>query len=781
MLLTAALGLALAWPAPGDATHGPQACYAQAALRGASVRFSAPAFTHGTPRLRLRGGSGQPPVMLTQSPACAPAVRTGHTYAASLDYRSTRGALTFEVLTHGPHGWRAWYAAAKAGRRARFGTLRVLLAPIQGGIDRIAFGLLAQGAGEVQSRGFALIDASAHPQALAPALPAATPQAGVLAPGVPHEETTPPPNEEETPARTGRWRVLEDSAQARSVHAILLQNGKLLVMAGSGNDPMAFKAGTFRSYLYDPAANTWKELITPKDVFCSGHVQLADGNVLILGGTSAYPPEPKPGEYPSTAYKGENTSWIFNIHTDKYENVPYDEANPHNPTEPGPLLGGEWYPSATELGSGDVISFGGLDEQGQGDTKTNYFVDPANSADNGDLPGQWVGFGSGKLQQTYPWYWGEYPSMILTADGRLFYDGSHVFGNGLESTQQAPTGSSLYDFYCGEPPLGGGPGENPNEPNPDALVKGPNGTFARVTPTPGLRSPDMRDQSASLLLPPAQSQKVMIMGGGNTYTTLAGSAQSALDTTDEIDLREASPRWRPGPDLPQGRMEDGSMEPAGAGKMYISAVALPDGTVLETGGSEHVRADDVHEASIFDPQRDTFASVAADPVGRDYHSEALLLPDGRVIALGSNPVDAVSGIARFETRVSIFEPPYLFKGPRPAIDAIDGLANATAADGTTQTTQWEYGSEHVVGYSASAPIASAVLVRPGAVTHSSDPNQREVALPIVADANGALTVKLTENDNIAPPGYYMAFLLDAHGVPSVAQWVHVGPQGAPAP
>ncbi|MGH2854324.1 MAG: galactose oxidase-like domain-containing protein, partial [Solirubrobacteraceae bacterium] len=548
-----------------------------------------------------------------------------------------------------------------------------------------------------------------------------------------------------------------------------------------GNNPMAFKAGSFKSYLYDPVANTWKELETPKDVFCSGHVQLADGNVLILGGTSEYPPEPKPGEYPSTKYKGENTSWIFNIHNDKYESVPYDSAHPNNSSEPGPLLGGEWYPSTTELGNGDVISFGGLDEQGEGDTKTNYFIDPANGEDAvGDKPGEWVGFGSDQLQQTYPWFWGLYPSMILTADGRLFYDGGHVFGDGIEGTPEAPSGSSLYDFYCGVAPPGGGPGENPNEPNPGALVKGPNGTFARVQSTPGLREPDERDQSASLLLPPAQEQRVMVMGGGNTYTTLKGSGQSAIDLTDEINLKEANPHWVSGPNLPQGMTEAGTMEPAGAGKMYLSAVALPDGTVLETGGAEYVRTEDVHEAALFDPATNEFTSVAPDPVGRDYHSEALLLPDGRVIALGSNPVDAATGTATFETRVSLYEPPYLFKGPRPAIEAIDGRANETAADGTTATSQWEYGTEHVIGYTSAASIRSAVLIRPGAVTHSSDPNQREVALPITSNANGQLTVGVTGNDNVAPPGYYMVFLVSSKGVPSVAQWVHVGPQGDPS-
>ena len=54
----------------------------------------------------------------------------------------------------------------------------------------------------------------------------------------------------------------------------------------------------------------------------------------------------------------------------------------------------------------------------------------------------------------------------------------------------------------------------------------------------------------------------------------------AIDSTDEIDLQEEHPEWIKGPDLPRGRLDDGELEPQGAGKMYVSAVALPDGTVL---------------------------------------------------------------------------------------------------------------------------------------------------------------------------------------------------------
>jgi hypothetical protein len=735
---------------------------------GRSLHFSAAAETAGgTASLTLRGRPRA--TLLTQALVCAPQVSVGHSYRATFEYKSTTAGVALEVLAHSRHGWKVWYvASARLPKERSFKSRSTLLRPIQGGVDHVALGLLLKGKGTLQARHFKFVDATVHSPAHTPA-PAPAP--------APTPAPEPPPN----PAAAGSWHVLEDIAQARTIHSVLLQNGKLLLMAGSGNSRMEFEAGHFRSFIYDPVANTWKELATPKDVFCAGHVQLANGNVLILGGTKAYPPPPKPGELPSTEYKGENGSWIFNIRTEKYEEVEWNHGKPNQPAEPGPLLNGAWYPSATVLGNGDVIAFGGLKENGAGATSTNFFIDPANPESKGDKPNQWVGFSS-EIQQTYNWFWGLYPSMILTADGRLFYDGSHVFGNGIEGSKQAPSGSSVYDFWCTpgksqkeEEEESGLPIEEvPHETNPNATVKGPNGEFPRVKDTPGLLHPDQRDQSASLLLPPAQSQKVMIMGGGNTYEPNTPATAS----TQEINLSEASPHWTSGPDLPAGQAESG-MESTGQGKMYISAVALPDGSVLETGGSLYPRTDNVREASIFNPSTNSFTPVASDPVGRNYHSEAVLLPDGRVLTLGSNPANPVTGEESFETRLSIYEPPYLFKGPRPVLTAIDGEANHLEGS-LNRTKQWEYGSEHTLGYSSSLPITSAVLIRPAAVTHSSDPNQREVALPITANAGGGtLKVALTSNPNIAPPGYYMVFLVDSEGVPAVAQWVHVGPQGHP--
>jgi hypothetical protein len=254
-----------------------------------------------------------------------------------------------------------------------------------------------------------------------------------------------------------------------------------------------------------------------------------------------------------------------------------------------------------------------------------------------------------------------------------------------------------------------------------------------------------------VLLPPAQNQEVLTAGGGNIDTT-----NPAVRTTDLINLSAATPTYTPGPLLPTGTLTGGVAEPSTEGKMYDSLVDMPNGKVLETGGGLIDREEPVYEASIYDPIANTFSQVASDPVPRTYHSSAFLLPDGRVMAVGNNPGDG-----SFDMRVSVYTPPYLYNGARPQVTSVAG-------------TQWGYGStQRITVDSVNGAVTSAELIRPAAVTHSSDPNQRFVDLPITVNSDGSLGLNVTNNDNIAPPGWYMLFVQNAAGVPSIAQWVHL--------
>jgi hypothetical protein len=190
--------------------------------------------------------------------------------------------------------------------------------------------------------------------------------------------------------------------------------------------------------------------------------------------------------------------------------------------------------------------------------------------------------------------------------------------------------------------------------------------------------------------------------------------------------------------------------------MYVSAVILPDGRVLETGGATGYRmnADSrtVNSAQILDPATMQWTKAADPTVGRTYHSGALLLPDGRVLTFGGNPRDG-----SFEMNLEIYSPSYMTK-TRPQITA----APSGAA----------YGASFPV--STDMQIGSAVLIRPSAVTHSSDSDQRSVDLGLSNVTASGATLTVPANPNLAPPGWYMLFVRDASGTPSVAKFIHIG-------
>ena len=63
-------------------------------------------------------------------------------------------------------------------------------------------------------------------------------------------------------------------------------------------------------------------------------------------------------------------------------------------------------------------------------------------------------------------------------------------------------------------------------------------------------------------------------------------------------------------------------------------------------------------------------------------------------------------------------------------------------------------------------------MRTGAVTHFFDQNARFVPLSFTP-TTGGLTVTAPANGNLAPPGYYMLFILNSAGVPSIASFVQI--------
>ena len=232
--------------------------------------------------------------------------------------------------------------------------------------------------------------------------------------------------------------------------------------------------------------------------------------------------------------------------------------------------------------------------------------------------------------------------------------------------------------------------------------------------------------------------QIIAIGGGLM------TAGDPTNTAEIINLNAASPAWQ----------YTGEMRFA---RRHANAVVLPDGTVLVVGGTSrgvNVAAGRVLIPELWNPATGQWASLAAMRTPRLYHSTAMLLPDGRVIAGGGGR--GSSGLSY--PNCEIFSPPYLFKGTRPSISAPGTL---------------DYGTSFPLTSAQAATIASVCLIRLGSVTHTFNMNQRRVPLSFTRDT-GSLSVAVPTNRSNLPPGHYMLFAVSTAGVPSVAPIVRVG-------
>ena len=251
-----------------------------------------------------------------------------------------------------------------------------------------------------------------------------------------------------------------------------------------------------------------------------------------------------------------------------------------------------------------------------------------------------------------------------------------------------------------------------------------------------------RTYGTSVLLPltPANNYdpRVIIMGGNDPATA----------TTEIIDLGASNPKWVYGPSMSEPRIE-------------MDAVILPNGKVLALNGSadNEDAATASLNADLYDPNTNTFSPAGAGAFPRLYHSGAVLLPDATVLVLGSNPEQG-----SYESHMENYTPAYLFNSDgsmatRPMITSVTpGVIG--------------YGATFQVQTPNAANISSAVLIRAGSVTHAFDMDQRLIGLNFTA-GSGLLNVTSPPNSSIAPPGYYMLFILNSAGVPSLASFVQL--------
>ncbi|MGP4002884.1 galactose oxidase-like domain-containing protein [Streptomyces sp. 8N706] len=599
-------------------------------------------------------------------------------------------------------------------------------------------------------------------------------------------------NQPDYKAENGHWDLLDvpEKNRIHTIHAALLHTGKVLLIAGSGNNAKMFASKTFRSVLWDPEKNTYKNIPTPKDMFCAGHTQLPDGKLLVAGGTQRYeklkgdvrkagglmivknesPDSPKTlpagtlftgkasgktfeskdnllvprakkkadpatGQVTVTAsearvyvearergrkhstgdtdnyriqgLKGAEAKNLYGIANklsfDKKDFQGIKDAFEFDPVAEryirvDPMHEARWYPTLTTLKDGKVLSVSGLDEIGQVVPGKNEIYDPKTK--------KWSYL---PRQRFFP----TYPALFLTNGGKIFYTGSNA-GYGPATKGRTP---GLWDVDTNE-----------------------------FDPVPGMSDPDILETSMSVMLPPAQDQKFMVIGGGGV-----GESEKSSEKTRLVDLKKRDPRFKDGAPLSEGTR-------------YPGGSILPDDTVFVSGGSGDYRGrgdSNILKAQIYDARTGTFRKVADPTVGRNYHSGTILLPDGRVMIFGSDSLYSDAANTKpgvFEKRIEIYTPPYLYRDSRPKLDSGPDRVRR----GGTATFRTRYAST----------IKNVRLMRPSAVTHVTDVDQRSIAMDFNRSADG-ISVTVPKDRSLVPSGWYMLFVTDDQGTPSKARWVEV--------
>jgi hypothetical protein len=282
---------------------------------------------------------------------------------------------------------------------------------------------------------------------------------------------------------------------------------------------------------------------------------------------------------------------------------------------------------------------------------------------------------------------------------------------------------------------------------PDQTLRSLNTSGSGTWQTFGQRDAINRDYGSHALF---DIGKLLIAGGG----------PSTKDAR-VVDLNGATPQVS-------------ATAPMAYGRRQHNLTILADGTVLATGGNSSGASlvdlnAGVYAAELWNPATGQWRTLAAMQVTRQYHSSALLLPDGRVLSAGGGICGTCDQVGYLAKNAEIFSPPYLFQSdgtlaPRPSIDA---APSATS-----------YGSSMDIATGSPASIRKVALVRLGAVTHSNNMEQRYVPLAFTAGQT-SITATAPANANIAPPGFYMLFVVDANGVPSFASMVNVRSNSRP--
>ena len=497
------------------------------------------------------------------------------------------------------------------------------------------------------------------------------------------------------------------------VAAALLPDGK--VLCWSAYEPWTFGGDNGQTYtvIFDPINETFEEgfiSATKHDMFCPGIHNLADGRIMVHGGsssnkTSIYDPVKEAWE----------ASGALNIARGYHGAVTLPDGRAFT-------IGGSW--SGTKPLTTNGENFGFFQRHGEvwSPITQNWRV----------LPGV--------------------PFDLLVTEGLV----------DQEDIALSDPGNGIYDYYRGDnhawlwvAPNGkvfqAGPGEQMHWIDVDA--NNGEGSYTAA----GTRNGETYSMCGVTAM--YDIGKIIKAGGAATYEDRVSPLTPANKNCYVIDINNETPVVTDIPDMDYERT-------------FLNIVVIPTGESIVFGGTDNAKtfADDgAYEPNgttprnlvpeMYDPESNSWTKLDPMQINRTYHSVAILLPDGRIMT-GGGGLDG-QGSAVNHPNVELFSPPYLFDengqaASRPTIDACPLTAR--------------YNSNMVVKTGCS--VASFVFMRYSSVTHSTNNEQRRIPLTFkTVDVN---TYEINvPNSYLLPPGYYMLFAIDHAGVPSVSKRILV--------
>lgn len=479
-----------------------------------------------------------------------------------------------------------------------------------------------------------------------------------------------------------------------------------------------------RSFLTGHAeAPTWwvpnPEVGVGGDMFCADLRHLADGSLMVVGGTD---------------WNNEDSGLGLPEGIGRLELHGRDNARIFDPdsstwTEIDPMAYRRWYPSLVTLPDNRLFVAGGVERLVYNDKGVNV----AQSEIFDPETGRWTENGpSGETSLPL------FARLHLLPNGKVFYDATgQMWSPAGQAVDEAQWNfQKAYD-----------PETNSWEDLGVAPLGARSGSFSAMLP----------------LKPPYNNTGIVIAGG--TLGTSPGS-YFANDITEILSVSDAGVERAMGPSLNNRRW-------------YSSGVVLPSGEVIALSGADRDEVifpgveTAVRQAEMFTGEE--WIPLASGSRDRTYHNTAVLLGDGSILVGGHSPIPAGYGPGNEnyapgvfannfkDPSFEVFRPPYLFRGTRPRLVQVQsGVALGETFKITTPDAE---------------RITSVVLSRLPAITHLADADQRTVEIPFEGHSSGNIRATAPGDPAVAVPGYYYLFLMTDNGqgpTPSRAAIIRIG-------